>query len=120
MTDHQFETHQPVALYVEIGSGQIDVTATDTTESRVEITGRHADEVDVTLTGRDLRIIAPRRRTGFFGGGDESLFVTVTVPTGSDLAARTGSTDETLDQFGVRNGEGWGHRQLLIPVYGLD
>ena len=26
MTDHRFETHEPVALYVELGSGQIDVT----------------------------------------------------------------------------------------------
>ena len=41
MTDHRFETHEPVALYVELGSGQI------------EIAGRHADEVDVTLEGAD-------------------------------------------------------------------
>lgn len=92
MTDHHFATDQPVALYAEIGSGQIDVTATETTESRVEITGRHADEVDVTLAGRDLRIIGPKRRTGFFGN-DDSLFVTVTVPTASDLVVRTGSAD---------------------------
>jgi len=91
-TDYRFETHAPVALYVETGSGTIDVTATDTAESRVEITGRHADEVDVTLEGRDLRIVAPRRRTGFLSE-DSSLFVTVTVPTSSDLAVRTGSAD---------------------------
>jgi len=92
MTDHRFETHDPVALYVETGSGTIDVTATDTAESRVEITGRHADEVDVTLEGRDLRIVAPRRRTGFLSE-DSHLFVTITVPTASDLAVRTGSAD---------------------------
>lgn len=92
MSDHRYETHEPVALYVEIGSGTIDVTATDTTESHVEITGRHADEVEVSLEGRDLRIVAPRRRTGFFND-DSSLFVTVTVPTTSDLAVRTGSAD---------------------------
>ena len=92
MTDHRFETHEPVALYVEIGSGQIDVTATDTEESRVEITGRHADEVDVALDGRDLRIVGPRRRTGFLSD-DSSLLVTVTIPTTSDLAVRTGSAD---------------------------
>lgn len=36
MTDHRFETHNPV----ELGSGQIDVTATYTAESQVEIIGR--------------------------------------------------------------------------------
>lgn len=92
MTDYQFQTHEPVALYVETGSGTIDVTATDTSESRVEITGRHADEVEVTFDGRDLRIVAPRRRTGFLSDAS-SFFVTVTVPTGSDLAVRTGSAD---------------------------
>lgn len=92
MTDYRFETHEPVALYVELGSGQIDITATETSESRVEITGRYADEVEVTLEGRDLRVVAPRRRTGFLSN-DASLFVTITVPTGSDLAVRTGSAD---------------------------
>lgn len=90
-TDHRFDTPEPVSLYVEIGAGQIDVTATETTESRVAITGRHAEEVEVTLTGRDLRVVAPRR-TGFFAG-DASLLVTITLPTGSDLTARTGSAD---------------------------
>jgi DUF4097 and DUF4098 domain-containing protein YvlB len=92
MTEHHFETHQPVALYVETGAGEVDVTATETTESRVEITGRNAEEVDVTFEGRDLRVVVPRRRSGFFGG-DDSLFITVTVPTGSDLAVRSGSAD---------------------------
>lgn len=109
MTEHHFETHRPVALYVDIGAGQVDVTATATTESRVEITGRGADEVDVSLVGRDLRIVAPRRRTGFLGQ-DSSLQVTVTMPAGSDLAARTGSADVgavgELGSAHVRTGSG--------------
>jgi len=92
MTDHRFETPAPVSLYVEIGSGQIDVTATETTTSTVEVTGSQADEVDVHLEGRQLRIVAPRQRGGFLGQ-DSSLFVTVTVPTASDLTVRTGSAD---------------------------
>lgn len=92
MSDHRFETHEPVALYVEIGSGQVDVTATATTTSTVEVTGRHADEVEVDLEGRHLRVVAPRRHGGLLGN-DASLFVTVTVPTGSDLTVRTGSAD---------------------------
>jgi DUF4097 and DUF4098 domain-containing protein YvlB len=92
MTDYQFDTPSPVALYVEIGAGEVDVTATDTAESRVQLSGRHADEVEVTCDGRDLRIVAPKRRTGFFTS-DDSINATIVVPSGSDLAVRTGSAD---------------------------
>lgn len=92
MTDHRFDTPEPLELFVQIGSGQVDVTATATSESRVEITGRRADEVDVSLDGRSLSVVLPRRRAGFLGG-DDSVNVAVTVPTGSDLAVRTGSAD---------------------------
>ncbi len=103
MTEYDFTTPEPVALYVEIGAGQVDVTATDTAESRVELTGRHADEVVVELDGRNLRVIAPKRRAGFFSN-DDSLFATITVPTRSDLAVRTGSAD-----LGVVGEIGSGH-----------
>ena len=93
MSEYDFTTPQPVALYVEIGSGQVDVTATETGESRVELSGRHADEVLVELDGRDLRVIAPKRKAGFFSPDDDSLFATITIPTSSDLAVRTGSAD---------------------------
>ncbi len=92
MTDHRFETVDPVALYVEIGAGEVEVTAADTTESRVHLTGRHADEVDVSFDGRNLSIVAPKRRTGFFTD-DDGINATIVVPTGSDLAVRTGSAD---------------------------
>ncbi len=103
MTEYDFTTPEPVALYVEIGAGQVDVTASDTAESRVELTGRHADEVVVELDGRNLRVVAPKRRAGFFSN-DESLFATITVPSGSDLAVRTGSAD-----LGVVGEIGSGH-----------
>ena len=109
MTSDRFETHEPVALFVEIGSGQIDVTATDTTESTVEITGRLADEVDVHLEGRHLRVVGPRNRGGIFGR-DTDLSVTVAVPTGSDLEVRTGSADlgvvGEMSATTVRSGSG--------------
>ena len=47
MTTHQFETLEPVDLYVENGSGSVTITADDTTETTVEVTGRHADETTV-------------------------------------------------------------------------
>lgn len=92
MTEYDFSTPEPLSLYVEIGAGQVDVTATDTAESRVELSGRHADEVVVELDGRNLRVVAPKRRAGFFTN-DDSLFATITVPSRSDLAVRTGSAD---------------------------
>lgn len=92
MTEYRFETHRPVTLYVEIGKGSVQVVATDTAESYVEISGRDADEVHVDLSGDQLSIVAPRMRTGFLSG-DSRVDVRVTVPTDSDLAVKTGSAD---------------------------
>ena len=95
MTQHHFETHEPVDLYVEIGKGTVDITATETTESRVDIAGRDADQVEVEQSGKRISVVAPRQRAGFFGG-DSKLDVTITVPLKSDLAVRTGSADVTV------------------------
>jgi DUF4097 and DUF4098 domain-containing protein YvlB len=95
MTEHLFETHEHVELYVEIGKGRVDITATETTESRVEINGRDADQVEVEQSGNRISVVSPRQRSGFFGG-DSRLDVTVTVPLDSDLAVRTGSADITV------------------------
>ena len=92
MTQYQFETHEPVDLYVEIGKGSVNITATETTESRVDISGRDADEVEVEQSGRRISVVAPRQRAGFFGG-DGRLDVTVIVPLRSNLAVTTGSAD---------------------------
>ena len=96
MAQHHFETHEPVSLYVEIGKGAVNVTATETTETHVEITGKDADQVQVEQSGRQISIIAPHQRSGFFNG-DSSLHVVVSVPTGSDFATKTGSADITVD-----------------------
>ena len=93
MTEHHFETHEPVALYVEIGSGSIDVTATDTTESRVEITGRTPTRWRSTFEGRDLRIVAPRRRTGFFSGDSSLVRHRHHARPAATSPVRTGSAD---------------------------
>ena len=97
MTDHYFESHQPVSLYVENGKGSVQVRATDTTESRVEITGRDADDVIVELRDNNLSVTAPHHRGGFLSG-DSKLDMVITVPTGSDLGVRLGSSD--LDATG--------------------
>lgn len=92
---YDFETHQPVQLHVELGKGSLHVTATDTTESHVEITGQDAERVEVRQDGRRISVVAPRR--GGFFGSDSSLAVGVTVPYESELALKTGSADITVD-----------------------
>ena len=96
MTDHHFETHEPVDLQVETGKGTVSVTCADTTESKVTVEGREADDVRVELNGRQLDVIAPKNRGGFFGG-DSELHVTVVIPTGSDVGVKTGSADITVE-----------------------
>lgn len=95
MAEYQFETHQPVRLFAEIGKGTVKVAAADTTETRVEITGRDADQVEVRQDGDQISVIGPRQR-GFFSGDGNRLDVLVELPTGSELAVRTGSADITV------------------------
>ncbi len=92
MSEHQFETHEPVKLYVELGAGTVAVRAEETTESRVQVTGRDADRVMVELEGDHLSVIAPKDRAGFLGG-DRKLDIEITVPTDSRLQTKTGSAD---------------------------
>ena len=109
MAEHQFETHRPVSLYVEIGRGSVKVVATGTTDSHVEITGRDADQVEVDQSGDQISVVAPRQRTGFLSG-ESRLDVVVTIPTDSNLAVRTGSAgvsaDGTFATGRVRSGSG--------------
>lgn len=92
MTQHQFHTPRPVSLYVENGSGTVSITAQDTEESTVVITGRDADEVEVTEQDGHLSVVPPRRRTGNFWA-DSAFQMTITVPTTSEMLVKTGSAD---------------------------
>jgi hypothetical protein len=95
-----FETPDPVAVYAELGSGSLTVEATDTARSTVEITGPRADDFTVEHRGRHLVVVPPKSR--FFGIGTDDHAVRVVVPTGSDLATKTGSADtETTGSLGV-------------------
>ena len=93
MTEHHVATLHPVSLYAEIGKGSVTVHAVDTTESRVEVTGRDAADVRVEQDGDELVVMAPRQRTGFLSGGDATLHYVITVPAGSNLAVKSGSAD---------------------------
>ena len=93
---YDFETHEPAQLYVELGRGSLHVTATDTTEAHVEVSGPDAEQVEVRQEGREIVVVAPRRRGGFFGS-DSALTVKVTLPHESELSLKTGSADITVD-----------------------
>ena len=97
---HTLETTGPIQLYVEIGKGDVAVRAgdpADGTASRVELTGKHAEDVELTQDGDQVSIIAPSRRAGFFGGGEDALEVVVVAPRHSDIAVSSRSGDVVLD-----------------------
>lgn len=91
MNQH-FHTPRPVELYVELGRGRIAVTATESDDSTVTVTGERADEVVVEHRDDRLTVIGPRQ-TGFLGGSPPHLNVTISVPTSSTLTVKAGSAD---------------------------
>ncbi|MEZ5193022.1 MAG: DUF4097 family beta strand repeat-containing protein [Nocardioides sp.] len=95
MTDYRFETQGPTSLYVEIGAGEVTVSATDTAETRNEVTGDDADQVQVRQDGARISVVAPQDRVGFLGRSKQ-VYVEVVLPTGSEVAAKTGSADITV------------------------
>lgn len=95
--DLTFDSPEPIELYVENGRGTVDVTATDTTETTVRITGERAEEFDVRELAdghgpRRIAIIAPKGSGGFFGKTPRHEIV-VEAPVASALTAKVGSSD---------------------------
>ena len=96
MSSYEFETHEPVDLYVELGKGSLNVTATDTTATTVDVVGRDAEEVMVRQDGKQISVVAPKGNRGLFGG-DTSYVVTISLPTHSNAVVKTGSADIGFD-----------------------
>lgn len=90
--ERSFSTDDTIELYVECGRGRVDVTATDTTETTVRITGERADDFLVEQEGHRISVVAPRRDGGFFGKEHRNEVV-VSMPARSALTAKTGSAD---------------------------
>lgn len=100
---HRFATPEPVDLEVRNPAGTIEVIATDTDTSTVEVrplsAGAEAREfaertrVDLSGDGRRLTVLAPERRIVF--GRGIPIAVTVTVPAGSRARLRTASAEAT-------------------------
>ena len=102
MEPRTFTTPGPLSLDVRIPVGAIEVRATDTTETHVELTGeRDAEEITVELTPRPLgghRLLVahrPRKTFGWFGGL-EDLRCRIDVPVGTEIEGESGSADLTV------------------------
>lgn len=92
---HEFETPSHTQLYVEIGRGSVTVAAEDTEHSSVTVAGDDADQVSVSHQHGEIRVLGPSGRTGFFRS-EPSYDVRIVVPTGTEVATRTGSADVTI------------------------
>jgi DUF4097 and DUF4098 domain-containing protein YvlB len=95
MSSYEFETHEPVDLYVELGKGTVSVTTSDTTATTVDVSGREAERVVVRQDGNQVSVVAPHQRISF--GGDPSYTVTVSLPDHSNAVIKTGSADVSCD-----------------------
>lgn len=114
---HTFETPQPVRLRVELLSGRVDITATDTTTTTVELSAIHggsdAEEViadtKVEQRGDEIVVLVPRVKGGLFRSRIE-IEVRVEVPSDSAAKVQTGSADiearGRLAQTKVETGSG--------------
>jgi DUF4097 and DUF4098 domain-containing protein YvlB len=91
--NRQFETPEPIDLYVEIGKGKVEIRATASGTTTLDIEGRDADEVEVSFANNRLSVVAPKDSGSWFGGRDRELHVEVELPPASDVAVRTGSAD---------------------------
>ncbi|WP_101523262.1 DUF4097 family beta strand repeat-containing protein [Nocardioides houyundeii] len=112
--NHRFHTPDPIQLRAEVGRGTLTIDAADEAraqgETRVDVEGPHSDLVEVTQHGDQISVLAPPPRFGFESAGEQSLHVTVVLPTGSDAVLRTGSARTkvtgSLATLAVKSGSG--------------
>jgi DUF4097 and DUF4098 domain-containing protein YvlB len=105
-----FETPGPTSLYVEVGAGTVSIQADEVAQTTVDVQGRNAEEVTVDQRGDQIVVIAPQRRSGFFGGGSNEFQVHVTMPSDSRLATKLGSADVSvagrIGETSIKSGSG--------------
>ncbi|HEU5473083.1 MAG TPA: DUF4097 family beta strand repeat-containing protein [Actinophytocola sp.] len=92
----RYETPEPISVTVELGVGQLRITASDRTDTLVEV--RPSDETDesdvqaaaavrVDYTNGLLRVIGPKARAFDFSRKTRSVDVTIELPSGSPVSA---------------------------------
>jgi hypothetical protein len=104
-----FPAPHPVALHVNLGSGDLDVSAEDVGQTTVTVAGDGADRVTVEQRGNRILVLAAHRGVGFFAVSSH-LQVHVSLPADSELVAELGSADVVavgrLGTARVRSGSG--------------
>jgi hypothetical protein len=90
----RFETSQPIAVTVDMFLGQVEIIASDRTDTVVEVRPsdaakkddvRAAKETKVDWSAGNLTVKAPRGWKVYTLGANPSIDVTIEVPTGSRL-----------------------------------
>ncbi|NYI79748.1 DUF4097 family beta strand repeat-containing protein [Nocardioides panzhihuensis] len=90
MSTYTFMSTAPAKLFVEFGKGNLEVQATDTDETTVEVDGDDAESLVVEQNGDTINVIDPHK--GPFSRS-RRYDITITAPSRSQLRARTGSAD---------------------------
>lgn len=97
----KFAATAPVTAVLDIPAGRVQLIAADRTDATVEVrpsnSGRSrdvqaAERITVSCTDGELRIQAPEPRNQFLGPSG-SVEVTVQLPVGSRVEARTGGSE---------------------------
>lgn len=112
MTQHDFPVSGPVQVDLHARSGHATFSAEDVSVATVRLTG--ADDLAarsrVEMVGEVLEIDVPQLRTSLFAGFGSRLRIDVVVPTGSSVAAKSGSGDlqlvGELNTLELRTGSG--------------
>jgi DUF4097 and DUF4098 domain-containing protein YvlB len=96
-----FDTAEPIAVALEISAGNIRITASDRTDTAVEVRPtdptdesdiKAAQQVRVDYANGTLRVAGPKR-TFDFSRQTKSVDVTIELPSGSEIAAETHAGD---------------------------
>lgn len=98
----KYETPQPISVTLELSVGDIRITASDRTDTVVEVRpSNEADESDVKAAQQVrvdydngvLRVAGPKVRLFDFSRKTRSVDVTIEVPTGSQVSAEMHMSD---------------------------
>lgn len=107
---YTFDTDEPIELILEAGAGIAIIDAVDTSQTQVRISGKDADRFTVEHRGRQVKISSLRRWFVGLDLGSHAVQIEVTLPSGSDVNAKVGSTNLStagvLELTTIKSGSG--------------
>jgi len=114
-----FETPAPIAVTVELGAGNVRITASDRTDTVVDVRPSNAsdesdvqtaEQVRVDYANGALQVIGPKARAFDFSRKTRSVEVSIEVPSGSQVSGELQVGDFTgtgrLDECRIKTGAG--------------